>query len=213
MWPTELVLPNVLPQVQAVGLTGGIASGKSAVLNEFERRGATTLDADQVARDLVEPGKPALKAIVARFGLHMLDTTGRLDRRRMRDHVFAARSERLALEEILHPAIRATLRDRCLAVTKGYVVLAIPLLVESGGYEWLSRVLLVDVPDVVQVRRVMARDCLDLDQAKSALAAQTSRASRLAMADDVIVNDGPITALGPAVGRLDRMYRSLSAIT
>ncbi|MGQ0799031.1 MAG: dephospho-CoA kinase [Pseudomarimonas sp.] len=199
-------------RVPVIGLTGGIASGKSAVLREFERGGATTYDADMVARELVEPGQPALDAIVHRFGKRMLDPSGRLDRRQLRAHVFSDHVERRALEAILHPAIRSVLRERCLSVLTGYVVVAIPLLVESGRYDWLSRVLVVDVADEVQVRRVMQRDGVEVDQARAAIAAQATRAARLALADDVIVNNGPITLLAHAVDRLDRTYRRLPAV-
>ncbi len=203
-------MPTDTPRVAVIGLTGGIASGKSAVLTEFARCRATTLDADVISRELVAPGQPALAAIVERFGSHMLDSTGGLDRRQMRARVFADATERRALEAILHPAIRRALRQRSLAVSAGYVVVAIPLLVESGRYDWLSRVLVVDVPDAVQLDRVMQRDGVDADQAKAALAAQTSRGSRLALANDVIVNDGPITLLARTVDRLDRIYRNTS---
>ncbi len=202
---------TVTPNVPVIGLTGGIASGKSAVLTEFERCGATTLDADLVARELVEPGQPALAAIVERFGKHMLDPSGCLDRRQLRVHVFANTTERRALEAILHPAIRAKLLQRCLAVSSGYVIVAIPLLVEGGRYDWLSRVLLVDISDALQLQRVMHRDGVDAEQARAAIAAQAPRAARLALADDVIVNNGPIAMLAQAVNRLDRLYRRMPA--
>jgi len=211
LW-TDREVRAATSRVPAIGLTGGIASGKSAVLLEFERCGATTHDADLIARELVEPGQSALIAIVERFGKHMLDPSGRLDRRQLRSRVFADSAERRDLEAILHPAIRAALRERCLAATSGYVVVAIPLLVESGRYDWLSRVLVVDVTDAVQLSRVMHRDGVDAEQARAALAAQASRASRLALADDVIVNDGPITLLAQVVERLDRIYRRLPAV-
>lgn len=198
------------PAICVVGLTGGIASGKSAAQSEFERLGAAVFDADQVSRELVEPGQPALAEVASRFGAGMLDAAGRLDRRQLRQRVFADVSQRRALEAILHPAIRAELQRRVLAVCSGYAVLAIPLLVEAGRYPWIDRVLVIDVPRGTQIQRVMQRDRVDAAQAEAALAAQCSRADRLLVAADVIVNDGPLQALHDAVRRLDGRYRDAS---
>lgn len=194
-------------RVPVVGLTGGIASGKSTAEAAFVECGASVIDADRVARELVEPGQPALAAIGERFGKDILDAEGRLDRPRLRARIFADAAERRALEAILHPRVFERMRERALAVRQGYVVLAIPLLVETGRREWIDRVLVVDVPAEVQIQRLMARDGGRRAEAEAALAAQASRAARLAVADDVLTNTGPIETLRAAVARLDWRYR------
>lgn len=197
------------PTRPVIGLTGGIASGKSTAQGAFAALGAHVIDADQVARELVEPGQPALAAIVGRFGAAVLDPTGRLDRPQLRQRVFADVGERRALEAILHPRIRTRMREQAAAFDAGYIVLAIPLLVESGRYAWIDRVAVVDLPATLQLARVMQRDGVDRTQAVAALAAQASREARLAAADDVLTNDGPVEALHAAVARLDQRYRLL----
>jgi dephospho-CoA kinase len=191
---------------RVIAVTGGIASGKSEVTRRFEQRGAPVLDADLISRALVEPGQPALQEIVARFGPAMLDQLGALDRRRLRELVFADTSARGDLEAILHPRVREALRRGAREATAPYVLLAIPLLVESGHYGWVDRVLVVDVPREVQIARVMHRDHIDRPTAEATLAAQTSREKRLALANDVIINDGTLDDLDAAVARLDVMY-------
>lgn len=190
-----------------VAVTGGIASGKSAVTARFEALGVPVIDADLIAREAVEPGRPALAEIAARFGSELLGVDGRLDRAALRARVFADAGERRALEAILHPRVRQAMRERALAAEADYVVLAIPLLVESGQYDWVDRVLVVDAQEAVQVARVMARDGIGRAQAQAVLAAQAPRAARLAVASDVIVNDAGFGVLEAAVGRLDRRYR------
>ena len=187
---------------RAIAVTGGIASGKSEVTRRFEARGIQVLDADLISRELVEPGKPALTEIAHRFGDGVIDAAGRLDRRALREIVFADVDARRDLEAILHPRVRATLRERAHDATGPYVLLAIPLLVESGDYAWVDRVLVVDVPREMQVGRVMRRDGIDRNAAEALLAAQASREARLARASDVIVNDGSLDALDAAVERL-----------
>ena len=195
-----------------VALTGGIASGKSAVSERFAAHGIEVIDADVVARELVAPGTPALREIVARFGADMLDRSGGLDRRAMRERVFADADARRRLEGILHPRVRRALRERAGAAQSAYVMLAIPLLVESGGgYAWVDRVLVVDVPRGVQRARLMQRDGVDGRLADSMLDAQASREQRLAIADDVITNDGSLAELDDAVGVLHRRYLGMSA--
>ena len=195
-----------------VAVTGGVASGKSAATDAFAARGVVVADADVAARQVVEPGEPALAQIVARFGAGSLDAEGRLDRAAMRARVFADPSARKALESILHPRIRLWLESACRDAAGPYVVAAIPLLAEGGGraaYPWLDRILVVDVPEAVQQQRLMRRDGTDAALAARMIAAQASRAQRLALADDVIINDGPLCALDEAVGRLDARYRGL----
>ena len=195
-----------------VALTGGIASGKSAVSGCFAAHGVEVIDADVVARELVAPGAPALREIVALFGADMLDDNGGLDRRAMRALVFADTGARRRLEGILHPRVRNALRERAGAAQGAYVMLAIPLLVESGGeYAWVDRVLVVDVPRDVQRARLMQRDGVDIQLAESMLDAQACRDQRLAIADDVIMNDGSLAELDDTVGTLHLRYLALAA--
>ena len=191
---------------RVIAVTGGIASGKSAVCEAFSALGRQVDDADQVARELVAPGEPALAQIVQRFGPEMLDASGALDRGRLRAQVFASPEDRLALEGILHPRIRDTLRRRAAQAPGPYSLVAVPLLLESGGWEWVDRVLLVDVPESVQLDRVIRRDRVDMEQAQAVLAAQAPRRARWAIADDVIINDGPLAALAPVVAALDQRW-------
>lgn len=190
-----------------VGLTGGIASGKTTVSRLFAALGVTIIDSDEIARDVVAPGTAGLAAIAARFGAEVLQPDGSLDRRRLRELVFADPAARRDLEAITHPAIRAEM-DRLSALAGGpYQMLAIPLLVEGGAArKRVDRVLVVDCPEDVQVRRVMARDRSTEAQARAVLAAQVSRAARLAAADDVIANDGDLAGLRRQVEALHERY-------
>jgi len=197
-----------------VGLTGGIASGKSAVAERFAARGIVVADADVVARTIVEPGQPALAEVVARFGKNMLEPDGRLDRAALRRRVFGDEAARKALEAILHPPIRMALREQCLAAPGAYALAAIPLLAEGGGrqvYPWLDRILVVDVAKERQLERLMRRDGIDAALATNMVDAQASRGERLAIADDVVVNDGTLDDLEAHVAALDQLYRTLAA--
>lgn len=189
-----------------VAVTGGIASGKSTVCARFQALGRTVIDADQVSRELVVPGQPALAEIGRHFGSQVLQEDGQLNRRVLREQVFADAGARAALEAILHPRIRGQLQQRAQAAPGPYALIAVPLLLETGAYRWVRRVLLVDVPEPVQLARVMARDRVDLAQAQSILAAQAARRARWSIADDVIINDGPLDALDLAVRALDRRW-------
>ena len=192
-----------------VALTGGIASGKSAVADRFVTLGIELVDADVVARELVEPGLPALEELVAAFGTEVLGTDGRLDRPAMRRRVFADDAARQRLEAILHPRIRAELRRRAGVVRSAYGMIAVPLLVESGPhYAWVDRVLVVDVPRALQFTRLTARDGIDAKLADAMLDAQATRAQRLAIADDVIDNSGSLADLDGAVAVLHGRYQS-----
>ena len=197
-----------------VAVTGGVASGKSAATRAFEGLGITVADADVAARAVVEPGEPALAEIAALFGPAFLYADGRLDRAAMRERVFADPTAKASLEGLLHPRIRAWLRAACDQARGPYVVAAIPLLVEGGArdtYPWLDRVLVVDVPVEVQVARLMQRDGSSPALARSMVAAQAGRGARLAAADDVIVNDGPLVQLERAVGQLHVRYLGMAA--
>ena len=196
-----------------VAVTGGIASGKSEVTRRFEALGVTVADADIAARDAVAPGSVGLAEVVASFGDGILAPDGALDRAAMRQHVFGDEAARRRLEAIIHPRVRAQLRATCEAAPGAYAIAAIPLLAEGGGreaYVWLDRILVVDVPAEVQQARLMARDGSDAALAQRMIAAQATREQRLAVADDVIVNDGPLAALQAHVEALDRLYRRLA---
>jgi dephospho-CoA kinase len=196
-----------------VGLTGGVASGKSAVAGLFAGLGVVVADADVAARAVVEPGEPALADVVAAFGTDVLDASGRLDRARLRARVFNDSGARRELEGLLHPPIRSALRKAAEAAPGPYVIVAIPLLAEGGGrdaYPWLDRILVVDAPIELQRSRLIARDGIDTALAGRMLAAQAGRRERLAIADDVVVNDGAIESLTPQVEALDRQYRRLA---
>jgi len=193
-----------------IGLTGGIASGKSTVARLFEARGVPVLDTDQIARDVVEPGQPALAAVVEAFGPTVLAPGGRLDRPTLRTRVFGDTAARRRLEAILHPAIRAELVRRSATAGGPYQVWVIPLLVEGGRIDRVDRVLVVDCPPDLQVERLVARDGGTEAAARAILAAQASREQRLAAADDVIVNDGSEAGLAPQVAALDARYRALA---
>lgn len=190
-----------------VGLTGGIGSGKSTVADLFVARGAALVDTDAIAHELTGPHGAAMAAITEAFGPAVVDARGALDRAAMRRQVFADATARQRLEAILHPLIRAESDRRCQAARAPYVILAVPLLVESGSYrERVQRVLVVDCPEAVQVARVMARNGLGEAEVQAILAAQASRQQRLAVADDVVDNGGDATALVPQVERLHRQY-------
>lgn len=199
-----------LPRPLRVGLTGGIASGKSLVGDRFAALGVPVLDADQVAREVVALGQPALIEIAEAFGHPFLLPDGTLDRRRMREHVFADPAARKRLETITHPRIRARVQGWLDAQTAPYSILSAAILVESGMRDYVHRVLVVDAPVDEQVRRLTRRDGISEALARQMLAAQADRERRLAAADDVILNEGPIEATRQAVERLHRQYLRLA---
>ncbi len=204
--PTPETKLNFIPKI---GLSGGIASGKSSVAAAFAALGVAVINADQIARDVVEPGMPALLAIAKTFGTEVLDPDGGLDRAAMRAIVFAENGEqaRLKLEAITHPAINAELTKQAFAATGPYVVMELPLLVEKQNYEWLDRVLIVDTTEAEQLIRLERRSNIKGTQASAMLAAQASRAERLAVADDVFENHGNFEQLNKSVAELDKVYR------
>ncbi|KQY49735.1 dephospho-CoA kinase [Lysobacter sp. Root494] len=196
-----------------IGVTGGVASGKSVVTDRFEAFGIVVADADVAAREAVAPGSAGLAAVVEIFGASVLAADGGLDRAAMRQRVFGNEVARQQLESIIHPLVRAQLRRECESAAGAYALAAIPLLAEGGGrvaYPWLQRILVVDVPLEVQHSRLMLRDGIDADLAARMIAAQASREQRLAIADDVIINDGGIDELQGHVAQLDRRYRMLA---
>ena len=196
-----------------IGVTGGVASGKSEVTRRFEALGVAVADADLAAREAVAAGSPGLVEVVEAFGPGALATDGGLDRTAMRLRVFDDPVARRRLEAIIHPRVRAWLRQQCETAAGPYAIAAIPLLTEGGSrdaYPWIDRILVVDVPADVQIGRLMRRDGVDLALAEAMLAAQASREARLAIADDVIVNDGALEALDVQVARLDQLYTGLA---
>ncbi|MCQ4295713.1 dephospho-CoA kinase [Pseudomonas stutzeri] len=192
-----------------LGLTGGIGSGKTAVADQFASLGVHVVDADQAARWVVEPGRPALKQIVARFGEGVLLQSGELDRAGLRQRVFADPAERRWLEGLLHPLIRAEVARHLALAESPYAIMVSPLLIESGQYRQVGRVLVVDVPELLQVARTTARDQASEEQVRAIIEAQVRREERLKHADDVLVNDRDRAWLGSEVERLHRFYLTL----
>ena len=197
-----------------VGLTGGIASGKSAADAAFAGLGVVIADADVIARELVEPGQAALAEVVAHFGTDVLGDDGRLDRASLRVRIFAHPADKTALESILHPRIRAELEARTAAAPGDIAIASIPLLTEGGGrdaYPWLDRILVIDVAPETQRARLMARDGIDAELAQQMIAAQASREDRLAIADDVVCNEDTLDTLRSRIAELCRFYQRLAA--
>lgn len=191
-----------------VGLTGGIGSGKTAVSDRFAKLGIAVIDADIAARVVVAPGRPALVEIAARFGDKVLLQDGSLNRARLREIVFAEPSERLWLESVTHPRIRDEITDGLSRAESPYAILVSPLLMETDQHQLCQRVLLVDVPENVQLERASARDGVSREQIEAIMAAQTSRDARRAKADDIIVNDRDLAWLDSEVARLHQLYLS-----
>jgi dephospho-CoA kinase len=195
-----------------VALTGGIASGKSVVEQRFRNLGVSVCDADYAARVVVEPGSDGLAAIVAAFGSDVLDPQGSLDRPAMRQRIFADPTARKTLEAIVHPRVRQWMLEQAQSAEGPYVMLSIPLLAENiGHYRWVDRIVVVDVPEAVQIQRLMARDGIDWALADRILTSQASRSARLALADDVIDNAGPEAALEAQVTALHQRYLELAS--
>jgi dephospho-CoA kinase len=197
--------------VYRIALTGGIASGKSTVADFFARRGVPVIDSDRLAREVVAANTPGLAAVRARFGADVIDQDGTLDRRALRARVFADPSARRDLESILHPLIRQAMAEESARRPGPYQLFAIPLLVESGRAAEFDRVLVVDCPEALQIRRVMARDGSDEAGARAVLAAQASRHERLAVADDVIENAADLASLETEVAALHERYLAAAA--
>lgn len=191
-----------------VGITGGIGSGKSAVTDYLETKGITVVDADKVARLVVEPGTSGLAAIAEHFGKAILLPGGGLDRAALREVVFNNPDDRKALEDITHPRIREEIGRQLNGATSAYVVLASPLLLESGQNSFADYVVVVDVPESLQISRTMARDDNSEQLVKSIMAAQLDRETRLSRADTSISNDGTLEAL---FARVDDLHKDLVA--
>jgi dephospho-CoA kinase len=192
-----------------VGLTGGIGSGKTAVSDRFEALGVTVVDADVASRAVVARGTPALERITAHFGTEVLDAEGNLDRAALRARVFADPAARRWLESLTHPLIGAYMREHLQSGKSPYSVLVNAILVESGQARACNRVLVVDVPERLQLVRTMARDANSEAQVRAIMAAQADRERRLAAADDVIVNDRDLAHIDAEVTRLHHRYLEL----
>jgi len=193
-----------------VGLTGGIASGKSTVSALFAQLGVPVIDADEISRIVVAPGSAGLAAIVGRFGPRVLADDGALNRRALRLMIFEEPAARRDLEAILHPLIRDEMERTAKNAGGAYQMFSIPLLVEGGPSDRVDRVLVVDVDEETQIHRVMARDQIPEPQARAILAAQATRAARLAAADDVICNSGSVADLRQSVEQLHARYLRLA---
>jgi dephospho-CoA kinase len=193
-----------------IGLTGGIASGKSLVADLFAARGIPVIDTDVIARDVVRPGQPALEEIEREFGPDVLDPGGGLDRRRLRELIFADEARRRALEAILHPRIRSEAERQSAAAGGDYQIIVVPLLVESPMRHFMDRILVVDCSERTQLERLRARDTETEEQARRILAAQASRETRLGIADDVLENEGTKEEAATQVEHLHRQYLELA---
>lgn len=193
-----------------IGLTGGIASGKSTVADMFAELGVPIIDTDIIAHELVQPGQPALDEIRRRFGDEVIDANGELDRTAMRKRVFSDEGARLDLEAILHPRIGAETRRQVDAAPGPYQLIVVPLLVGSPLAQFVDRVLVVDCDEELQVKRLLARDAETVEQARRILSAQASREARLAIADDVISNDQGLDETRRHVRDLDETFRQLA---
>lgn len=195
-----------------IGLTGGIGSGKSAAAEEFARLGAAVVDTDVIAHELTRAGGAAMGAVLQRFGNEFVLPDGSMDRKKMRERVFADPESKQALEALLHPMIRAESQRRIDGATAPYVIHVVPLLVESSAYRLpVHRVLVVDCSEDVQLARVRARSGLAEAEVRAILRAQATRSERLAAADDVIDNDGTLDALRHQVARLHAQYQTMAS--
>ncbi|MCS2170299.1 dephospho-CoA kinase [Scandinavium sp. TWS1a] len=193
-----------------VALTGGIGSGKSTVANAFADLGVNVIDADIIARQVVEPGTPALLAIVSHFGAALRLPDGSLNRRQLRERIFANAAEKSWLNALLHPLIQQETQRQIQQATSPYVLWVVPLLVENQLWQKADRVLVVDVSEETQLQRTMQRDNVSEAHAKQILAAQVTREQRLAVADDIIDNNGAPDAIALDVARLHDSYLKLA---
>jgi dephospho-CoA kinase len=189
-----------------VGLTGGIGSGKTAASDYLASKGITVVDADLASRVIVQPGQPALARIAERFGADKLNTDGTLNRAALRTVVFADKQALKDLEAITHPAIRDELVRQLQAAQSPYVLLVSPLLLETNQHELVDRILLIDVPEDVQVARTAQRDQVAASQVKAIMDAQMPRQQRRGRADDIVVNDSTLDALHETLDRLHETY-------
>lgn len=193
-----------------VGLTGGIGSGKSSVAKEFARLGIQVIDADVIAREVVDPGSRALAEIAQHFGPDIIDADGELKRKALREIVFADSSEREWLEALLHPLIAQLIQQRISECKSAYCVLESPLLLETSQADFTNRILVVDVSEATQLERTMARDNSPRETIEAIIKSQIPRSKRLAAADDILDNEQPLTAICARVNELHQHYLTLA---
>lgn len=193
-----------------VGLTGGIASGKTTVSNLFQQLGVHVIDADPIARDLLNKNTPCYHQVVTAFGPEVLLSNGDINRRWLRDRIFSNAEAKKTLETILHPVVREQMLDAVQHCDQAYCILSIPLLTEAGMQDMVDRVLVVDVAPSIQINRLQQRDGASEQQAMKIVAAQAERQQRLAIADDIIDNDSPAETLLPRVEQLHQQYLDLA---
>jgi dephospho-CoA kinase len=192
-----------------IGLTGGIGSGKSTVARLFEKKGIPIIDADVIAQALTLPGQPALQAIIEHFNDPALMRAGQLNRARLREIIFQLPGERLWLEQLLHPLIRKQIETQIKAIVAPYCIVVIPLLAESGAYDFINRILVIDTNETEQIKRAAQRDRVPPEQIAAILKTQASREARLGIAHDIIQNNGTLDDLIPQVERWHQHYLSL----
>lgn len=193
-----------------VGVTGGIGSGKTAATNRFAEHSITVVDADLASRVIVEPGRKAIQAIEAHFGSEVISADGTLDRRALRNIVFNDPNERKWLEQLTHPLIAEEILHQLRTSSSAYTILASPLLLESSQHKMAHRILVIDVPEALQISRTIARDETSEEGVKAIIAAQMSRQERLAMADDVVTNDQSLEFLHKAIDQLHLQYLAIA---
>jgi dephospho-CoA kinase len=193
-----------------VGLTGGIGSGKTTVANLFAAQGISLVDADIVAREVVAKGSEGLKAIVTHFGAEMLTPAGELDRARLRQRIFNHTEAREWVNQLLHPMIRQEMLKQVENASSPYVIMVVPLLFENGLDRLVNRTLVVDISPELQISRTVTRDAVDAAQVNNIIGSQSSRSEKLARADDIIDNQGEISALTREVLALHQRYLQLS---
>ncbi len=194
-----------------LGLTGGIGSGKSAASQWFETQGICVVDADVVAREVVSIGQPALAQIQQQFGDWVLQDNGELNRRALRDHIFADAAARHALESITHPAIRNSIIQQLAAARSPYTILVSPLLFETAQHQLTQRTLLIDAPESLQLQRASQRDFQSVEQIQSIMASQMSREQKQQLADDIVLNDGDLAHLYTQLASLHQGYLAQTA--
>lgn len=193
-----------------VAITGGIASGKTTVSNCFKKLGVPVIDTDLIARELVTPGQPALQQIKRQFGEQYFQNDGKLNREKLRKTIFSNPARKKQLENILHPAIEIVAQSRIRNLNSPYCILVIPLLIESKSYDWVDRILVVDLPEKLQVERLKDRDFLSSKEATAVMSSQSSRKERLAKANDIIDNSGVLQNILPVVQSLHDKYLEYS---
>ncbi|RWR00519.1 dephospho-CoA kinase [[Pantoea] beijingensis] len=194
-----------------VALTGGIGSGKSTIADAFADLGVDIIDADVIARQVVEPGQPALEAITEHFGPRVMNDDGTLNRANLRQQIFTSVRKKQWLNALLHPLIHEETQRQLAEARSPWCLWVVPLLVENNLHKFANRVLLVDVPEEIQLARTMARDQMSRQQAENILAAQATREARLAVADDIIDNSGPAESVRPSIAALHQRYLALAA--